>query len=80
MEKIRVYINWEQNFISTDFDEALQKIMRDDNPFSNWLSESYPEEDEDSATDTMRDEYIDYCLSYLDNEDSGWEYRDLDII
>lgn len=80
MKKIRVYINWEQNFISTDLDETLQKIMQDDNPFCDWLVENYPDEYEDSATDTMRDEYIDDCLSYLDYGNNGWEYRDLDII
>lgn len=79
MAKVRVYINWEQNFISTDFDETLQKIMQDDNPFCEWLSENYPEKDEDSATDAMKDEYIDDCVDYLDTETNGWAYRDLDI-
>ena len=82
-EKITLFINWEDQFVTTDHCEAVDRLKEDDDLFMLFLDECHPDwEDEDEDEDLSEqyyDEFVIYCTDILEEQQNGWEIKEVDF-
>jgi hypothetical protein len=83
-EKITLFINWEDQFVTADACEAIDRLKEDDDIYMSFLDEYHPdwtdkdEEDED-LSEQYYDEFVIYCTDILEEERNGWEIKEVDF-
>jgi hypothetical protein len=83
-EKITLFINWEDQFVTTDYGEAIDRLKENDDIYMSFLDEYHPdwtdedEEDED-LSEQYYDEFVIYCTDILEEERNGWEVKEVDF-